>query len=117
MQGPITLPEVPNSFPSMRDITLYASGPMGGPAFLMNTNLRKSAHFDTPAGATMLTVHSRKGGSSLEGQRSITDFFHILDHHIKVENADEYKLRQLDNLCRPLVGPPIERSSSGNIIA
>ncbi|KIM85607.1 hypothetical protein PILCRDRAFT_816820 [Piloderma croceum F 1598] len=55
--------------------------------------------------------------SSLKGQRSIADFFHILDHHIAVINADDYKLRQLDDEYRPLVGPPIERSFSGNIIA
>jgi len=56
-------------------------------------------------------------GSSLEGQRSIADFFYILDHHIKVANADDYKLRQLDDERCPLIIPPIERSFSGKIIA
>ncbi|KIM72489.1 hypothetical protein PILCRDRAFT_16096 [Piloderma croceum F 1598] len=89
MQRPI-LSKVPNPlFPSIRDIniTLYTlSYTRAGPS-MIGTNLR---------------------GSSLEGQRSIADFFHILDNHITVINADDYKLRQLDDECRPLVGPPIE---------
>ena len=53
----------------------------------------------------------------MEGQRLIADFFRILDHHVQVVNTDDYKLRQLDDERCPLVGPPIERSSPGNIIA
>jgi len=34
-------------------------------------------------------LHSRKDGSSLEGQRSIANFFHMLDEIIKVDNAND----------------------------
>jgi hypothetical protein len=53
----------------------------------------------------------------MKGQRSISDFFHILDCLILAVNADGYKLQQLDDDHRPLAVPPIERSSAGNIAA
>ena len=62
-------------------------------------------------------LHSRKGGSSLEGQRSIAEFFHILDYLIEVVNSDDYKLQRLDDNHCPLASPPVERSSPGNIVA
>jgi hypothetical protein len=55
--------------------------------------------------------------SSLKGQRSIADFFHILDHLIELVNTNDYQLQQLDNEHRPLTGPSVERSSVGNIVA
>lgn len=62
-------------------------------------------------------LHSRQGGSSLKGQRSIADFFYILDQHIEPVNSSDYNLQKLDNECLPLADPPIERSFSGNIKA
>ena len=53
----------------------------------------------------------------MKGQRSIADFFHILDHLVRAVDADDYKLQQLDDERRPLTGPPVERSSPGNIVA
>jgi len=52
-------------------------------------------------------------GSSLEGQRSIADFFHMLDAFIKVDNANDYRLQKLDDE-RPV---ELKRSSLGNIVA
>lgn len=53
----------------------------------------------------------------MKGQRSITDFFHILDHLVEPINTNEYQLQQLDDEGHPLAGPPVKRSSAGNIIA
>jgi hypothetical protein len=58
-------------------------------------------------------LHSRKDGSSLEGQRSIADFFHMLDKLIKVDNADDYKLQKFNDE-HPV---ELERLSPGNIVA
>ena len=41
-------------------------------------------------------------GSSLEGQRTVTDFFYMLDHFINVIGAEDYRLKQLDDECHLL---------------
>jgi hypothetical protein len=62
-------------------------------------------------------LHSHKGCSSLAGQRSIVDLFHILDYFILVARADDYRLQKLDDNGDSLASPPVERSSTGNIAA
>ena len=54
-------------------------------------------------------------GSLLAGQRTISDFFKILDHAVRVLCVI-YKLHNLDNALRPS-DDPVERSSPGNIVA
>ena len=109
------LSEVPNSvLPSLKDIRLY---------ILIRSRWAKRdvreylyvCTLDTPAETQC--SHSRKGGSSLKGQRTITDFFYTLDHIIQVINTYDYQLHQLDNNGHPLAIPPVERLSAGNIVA
>jgi hypothetical protein len=57
-----------------------------------------------------------KDGSSLDGQRSISDFFKILDVIISTQSlCNDYKLQRLDSSRVPLAVPPLERSSPRNI--
>lgn len=81
-----------DSFPGIKDIELYipshVKGVMG-PKF-----------------------HS----SSLEGQMSITNFFHMLDELLDLKGTNDYQLQQLDDKLRPLASPVVRRSSAGNIV-
>jgi len=87
------LSKVPNpQFPSIQDISLYI----------------RSA--DDSIGDSNLC------GSSLEGRRSIADFFRLLDH-VVVTTTGDYKLQKINDTLSPLTNPPIERSSPGNITA
>jgi hypothetical protein len=54
MQSPI-LHKVPNTFPSIRDIRLYTLTPSESGPKLTGTDLRTSAHFDTPNSIAMFT--------------------------------------------------------------
>lgn len=79
-------------FPSIQDIALYTM-------------------------CDSLAVHKDLYGSSLDGQRSIADFFKLLDHLIQAVPDNGYKLQKLDDTLTPLTNPPVERSPPGNIAA
>lgn len=53
----------------------------------------------------------------MEGRRPIADFFQLLDCVIRFTTPGDYKLQKLDDTLSPLADPPVERSSSGNIVA
>ncbi|KIL63927.1 hypothetical protein M378DRAFT_163885 [Amanita muscaria Koide BX008] len=93
------LSKVPNpQFPSTCDIVFYT---LSNPKF---------------TGGTIATEDANLRGSSLEGQRSIADFFELLDYVIISTTANDYKLQKVDDTLSPLTDP-VERSSPGNIAA
>lgn len=72
--------------------------------------MRPSTHFDITCNVYVPVV-----GSSLEGQRTVTDFFYMLDHFVNVTGAEDYRLQRLDDERHPL--GPVGRSSIGTIDA